>query len=67
MLCRHKRAVIGAVWSIKQLRESAEVDGKAQYSMEKLKLFRAFYIMVSFVHVTMRGPVCLQSTDGYRL
>jgi len=34
------------VWSIRHLRQAAEVDGKAQNSLVKLQLFRQFYVMV---------------------
>jgi hypothetical protein len=34
------------VWSIRHLREAAEADGKALRTLNKLKLFREFYIMV---------------------
>lgn len=34
------------VWSIRHLQEASQTDGKATISLEKLKLFRHFYIMV---------------------
>eukprot|EP00164_Ancoracysta_twista_P000153 GFYU01000224.1.p1 GENE.GFYU01000224.1~~GFYU01000224.1.p1 ORF type:complete len:437 (+),score=152.17 GFYU01000224.1:31-1341(+) len=41
------------VWSIKHLREAAQTDGKAKRNLEKLTLFRQFYIMVvSYVYFT---------------
>jgi hypothetical protein len=34
------------VWSIKQLREAARTDGKVARTLEKLQLFRQFYVVV---------------------
>jgi len=34
------------VWSIRHLREAAEADGKALLTLNKLKVFREFYILV---------------------
>ena len=34
------------VWSIRHLREAAEADGKALRTLNKLKVFREFYILV---------------------
>ncbi len=41
------------VWSIRQLRESASVDGRAEVTYQRLILFRAFYVqVVVFVYFT---------------
>ena len=34
------------IWSIRHLRQAAQIDGKAHTNLEKLQLFRSFYIMV---------------------
>jgi len=41
------------VWSIKHLRDAASTDGKAGRNLERLRLFRQFYIMVvSYIYFT---------------
>ena len=41
------------VWSIKNLREAAEVDGKAQQVLAKLQIFRTFYVLtVAYIYST---------------
>lgn len=41
------------VWSIKHLRDAESIDGKAARNMERLRLFRQFYIMVvAYIYFT---------------
>lgn len=56
------------VWSIKQLRDGAETDGKAARVLHKLTLFRQFYIMVvSYIYFTRIIVYLLESTLNYKL
>jgi hypothetical protein len=55
------------VWSIKHLREAAHSDGKAARNLQKLTLFRQFYVMVvSFIYFTRIVVYLLQSTMPYQ-
>jgi hypothetical protein len=55
------------VWSIRHLRESSEVDGKAQTSLVKLRLFRRFYVMVlAYVYTTRIIIYLVESTVPFR-
>lgn len=56
------------VWSIKHLRQAAEVDGKAQHSLAKLQLFRQFYVMVVvYVYFTRIVVYVLAATIPFYL
>lgn len=55
------------VWSIKQLREASETDGKAARCLEKLRLFRAFYVIVIvFIYFTRIIVYLLRNTLPYQ-
>jgi len=54
------------VWSIKHLREASQTDGKAAANLEKLTLFRQFYVMVvSYIYFTRIVVYLLKSTMPY--
>lgn len=55
------------VWSIKHLREASQTDGKAAANLEKLTLFRQFYIMVvSYIYFTRIVVYLIKSTAPYQ-
>jgi hypothetical protein len=50
-----------------QLREASETDGKAARCLEKLKLFRAFYVVVVvFIYFTRIVVTLLTNTLAYQ-
>jgi len=54
------------VWSIKHLREGAESDGKAAVNVEKLTLFRQFYVLVVvYIYFTRIIVYLLDNTLPY--
>ena len=56
------------VWSIKHLREAAMTDGKKIRNMNKLILFRQFYVMVvAYIYFTRIIVFLLRSTAAYDL
>jgi len=45
--------LVPIIWSIKHLRDAAEIDGKAKRNMEKLQQFREFYLLVvTYIYFT---------------
>lgn len=55
------------IWSIRHLRESSQIDGKAQISLQKLKLFRRFYIMVLvYIYTTRIIVYLIETTISFR-
>jgi len=56
------------VWSIKHLREAAGTDGKKVRNMNKLILFRQFYVMVvAYIYFTRIVVYLLKSTTHFTL
>lgn len=55
------------VWSIKHLKEASETDGKAAKNLQRLQLFRQFYVMVVFyIYFTRIVVYLLRSTMPYK-
>ena len=60
--------LVPIVWSIKHLREAAMTDGKKVRNMNKLILFRQFYVMVvAYIYFTRIIVFLLKSTAAYNL
>ncbi|ETV69062.1 hypothetical protein, variant [Aphanomyces astaci] len=56
------------VWSIRQLRETAQVDGKAQINLRKLTQFRGFYVaVVTYVYFTRIALYLLAASLPYTM
>jgi hypothetical protein len=56
------------VWSIRHLRQAAEVDGKAQNNLMKLQLFRQFYVtVVIYIYFTRIVVYLLEKTLPFYL
>ncbi|KAF7133048.1 hypothetical protein RHSIM_Rhsim09G0209100 [Rhododendron simsii] len=55
------------VWSIKNLREAANTDGKAAVNLMKLTLFRQYYIVViCYIYFTRVAVYALETITSYR-
>ncbi|CAN1233941.1 Protein CANDIDATE G-PROTEIN COUPLED RECEPTOR 7 [Linum perenne] len=55
------------VWSIRSLREASKSDGKAARNLEKLSLFKQFYIVVvGYLYFTRVVAPAIGSTVSYR-
>lgn len=55
------------VWSIKNSREAARIDGKAAVSLMKLTLFRQYYIVViCYIYFTRVAVYALETITSYR-
>jgi len=60
--------LIPIIWSIKHLREAAQIDGKAARNVRKLSLFRRFYLsVVSYIYFTRIIIYLLNATLPFRL
>merc|ERR1711991_18289 len=54
-------------WSINHLREASQIDGKAARNLNKLKLFRQFYLMVvSYIYFTRIIIFLMDATLPFR-
>jgi len=59
--------LIPIIWSIKHLREASSIDGKAARNMNKLRLFRQFYLMVvSYIYFTRIIVYLVDATLPFR-
>ena len=55
------------VWSIRHLQQASQTDGKAAINLEKLKIFRHFYIMVvCYIYFTRIIILLLEFTVPFR-
>ncbi|KAF7654925.1 hypothetical protein LDENG_00063200 [Lucifuga dentata] len=55
------------VWSIRHLQEASSTDGKAAMNLEKLKLFRHYYVMiVCYIYFTRIIAILLKVTMSFQ-
>eukprot|EP01102_Stenamoeba_stenopodia_P016809 TRINITY_DN5911_c0_g3_i1.p1 TRINITY_DN5911_c0_g3~~TRINITY_DN5911_c0_g3_i1.p1 ORF type:complete len:439 (+),score=98.89 TRINITY_DN5911_c0_g3_i1:287-1603(+) len=59
--------LVPIIWSIKHLKEASQIDGKAARNIQKLKLFRQFYLLVvSYIYFTRIIVYLLDATLPFR-
>jgi G protein-coupled receptor 107 len=59
--------LVPILWSIRHLKEASSIDGKAAKNLEKLKMFRHFYlIVVSYIYFTRIIVYLLDATLPFR-
>ncbi|EFA80358.1 seven transmembrane domain protein [Heterostelium album PN500] len=59
--------IVPIIWSIKHLKDASQVDDKAAQNMQKLKLFRHFYLMViSYLYFTRIFFALLRASLPFR-
>lgn len=59
--------LVPIIWSIKHLKDASNSDGKAARNLEKLKLFRQFYLLiVSYIYFTRIIVALLDKTLPFR-
>lgn len=60
--------ILPIVWSIRHLRQAAEVDGKAQANLVKLTQFRQFYMLtLMYIYFTRIAVYLLEATVPFYL
>eukprot|EP01117_Protostelium_nocturnum_P015403 TRINITY_DN5971_c0_g1_i1.p1 TRINITY_DN5971_c0_g1~~TRINITY_DN5971_c0_g1_i1.p1 ORF type:complete len:467 (-),score=107.99 TRINITY_DN5971_c0_g1_i1:136-1536(-) len=60
--------VVPIFWSIRHLREAAQIDGKAAISVKRLSLFRHFYLVViSYIYFTRIIIYLIEATLQFRM
>eukprot|EP01133_Synstelium_polycarpum_P006524 gene6524-7554_t len=59
--------IVPIIWSIKHLKDASQTDEKAALNLQKLKLFRQFYLFVlTYIYVTRIIITLLKSSLPYR-
>eukprot|EP00760_Papus_ankaliazontas_P030797 PhM_4_TR5023/c0_g1_i1/m.105928 len=60
--------LLPVVWSIKNLRDASETDGKVAQNLQRLRQFRTFYIVVvAYIYFTRIGVVLLEASLPYTM